>query len=189
MVAKKVSAYNELNIDIPSGVNVFLISDTHFCHSNVIRYCNRPFLNVDEMNETMLKNWCRTVTNDDYVIFCGDFVLGTENKPFVSNELYKTLTGKKFMLKGNHDSRMKLEYPLYDRVLFELFGKRFVCQHYQIDPKEVGCDIAIVGHLHNSDNPENSMYILENQIVVCSELINYTPLLLTAEIVNTSKLY
>ena len=35
------------------GSKVFFTSDTHFYHGNIIRFCNRPFEDVEMMNETI----------------------------------------------------------------------------------------------------------------------------------------
>lgn len=39
------------------GDKVFFTSDTHFNHTNIIQYCQRPFKSTDEMNEAMIDNW------------------------------------------------------------------------------------------------------------------------------------
>ena len=49
---------------------LFLISDTHYNHINIIRYCARPFANVD------IRRWNDIVAPTDHIIHLGDFVMG-----------------------------------------------------------------------------------------------------------------
>lgn len=51
----------------------YYISDLHLGHENVIRFDNRPFDSVEEMNETLVNNWNSVVTNADHVYHLGDF--------------------------------------------------------------------------------------------------------------------
>lgn len=55
---------------------VFFTSDTHFNHTNIIKYCQRPFRDIYEMNETLIANWNNVVAPDDIVFHLGDFCLG-----------------------------------------------------------------------------------------------------------------
>lgn len=51
----------------------FYIGDPHFGHEAIIRLCNRPFADVDEMDETLINNWNSRVTNGDtvFILDCG----------------------------------------------------------------------------------------------------------------------
>ncbi|MEJ7707010.1 MAG: hypothetical protein WKF82_06805 [Nocardioidaceae bacterium] len=55
---------------------VYFTSDTHFSHANIIRLCNRPFADVDEMDEAIIERWNATVTSADTVYHLGDVALG-----------------------------------------------------------------------------------------------------------------
>ena len=46
---------------------IYFTADTHFGHENIIRFCNRPFSSVTEMDETLITNWNRRVKGNDTV--------------------------------------------------------------------------------------------------------------------------
>ena len=50
---------------------IYFTADTHFDHANIIRFCNRPFATVEEMNETLIANWNRKVHGNDTVYILG----------------------------------------------------------------------------------------------------------------------
>ena len=56
---------------------VWFISDTHFGHENIIRFCNRPFQNAEEMNAELIRRWRETVPEDGIVFHLGDFAHGS----------------------------------------------------------------------------------------------------------------
>lgn len=53
----------------------YYISDLHFDHTNVIKFDNRPFKDVEEMNNTLINNWNSVVKKSDIVYVLGDFLL------------------------------------------------------------------------------------------------------------------
>ena len=82
------------------GSKVFFTSDTHFYHGNIIRFCNRPFKDVEVMNETIISNWNNTVGQDDTIFHLGDFCLGGSAE---WTKILDRLNGKIYLIMGNHD--------------------------------------------------------------------------------------
>ncbi|MCU1387922.1 MAG: metallophosphoesterase [Ilumatobacteraceae bacterium] len=78
----------------------FWTSDLHLGHANIIRYCHRPFADVDAMNAALIDRWNDTVEDSDEVWVLGDFALGAiaEMLP-----LAQRLRGTKVLVAGNHD--------------------------------------------------------------------------------------
>ena len=88
--------YSKLNCSI------YVISDTHFGHKNIIEYCNRPFKSVEEMDLHMITQWNKTVTDNDIIIHLGDFAFGTSEE---IRNYASQLNGKKILVQGNHDRK------------------------------------------------------------------------------------
>lgn len=83
---------------------IHFTADTHFYHNNIIRYCNRPFKSIDEMNEKLISNWNNKVSPTDLIYHIGDFgFTSAEN----IEKLLKRLNGKKIIVFGNHDKELK----------------------------------------------------------------------------------
>ena len=79
----------------------FFTSDLHLSHANVIKYCNRPFRNADEMNEKIIENWNSVVTPQDIVYIVGDVIFEKDENKRIW--LLNRLKGEKHLIKGNHD--------------------------------------------------------------------------------------
>lgn len=78
---------------------IYFSSDHHFWHANVIKYCNRPYFSVEEMNEDLIARHNEVVKPNDTFICLGDFSFSGR-----SVELYsQRLNGIKYLVPGNHD--------------------------------------------------------------------------------------
>ena len=79
---------------------IYIVSDTHFFHRNIIEYCDRPYDNIEIMNEDIVNKWNSIVKEDDIVFHLGDvgFGLVEQLQPIVHR-----LNGHKILLRGNHD--------------------------------------------------------------------------------------
>src|ERR1035437_4215616 len=78
---------------------IYFTSDLHLWHSNIIRFCNRPFSSVEAMNEMLIKNWNDVVKEDDVVYCLGDISLAVRPVEAMTCRLM----GKKYLVPGNHD--------------------------------------------------------------------------------------
>lgn len=79
---------------------IFFTADHHFGHANIIRFCNRPFKNSEEMDQALIQRWNEVVSNNDTVYHLGDFTLGENAQKYFSQ-----LKGKIKVLPGSHDWR------------------------------------------------------------------------------------
>lgn len=75
-------------------MTVFLISDTHFGHANIIKYAGRPFDSVEEMNEAMVDNWNSVVKQGDKVYHLGDVTMNSKSLDILSR-----LNGRKVLIR------------------------------------------------------------------------------------------
>ena len=76
-------------------------SDLHFGHHNIIRYSGRPFVDVEEMNESLIARWNAVVGDGDEVWVLGDVALGGWRETLPAT--VPRLAGRKILVPGNHD--------------------------------------------------------------------------------------
>lgn len=80
--------------------NTWVVSDTHFWHENIIKYCNRPYANAQEMNEDLIAKWNARLKENDIVWHLGDFCFGCKEH---ITEIVPRLNGRINLVLGNHD--------------------------------------------------------------------------------------
>lgn len=92
------------------GQRVWLTSDLHLGHANIIAYCDRPFQDAQSMDAALLNLLCK-VAAGELLVIVGDIALGKFSEAMA---LLKRLPCRKILVAGNHD--------------FERSGKaRFLC--------------------------------------------------------------
>ena len=116
-------------------MNYWFTADTHFGHANIIKYCNRPFKDTVEMNETIISNWNKVVGDDDLVYHLGDFCFARHD--YEVDSYLKRLNGLIVFIKGNHDKlTWKLKnkfYAAYDSYHdIELNEQKITLCHYKM---------------------------------------------------------
>ncbi|MDP1694948.1 MAG: metallophosphoesterase [Candidatus Woesearchaeota archaeon] len=148
-------------------MKIFIVSDTHFCHNNIIEYSGRPFKTVEEMNEEMIKRWNNKVEKDDFVIHLGDFALGNKEEVV---KIRDRLNGNIILLKGNHDNKSVRESGfLIVKGTLEI--DNLIFSHNPLQKKDIPVGfINVHGHIHEKESV--------NGFNVSVEKTNYEPILL-----------
>ena len=154
--------------------NIYFISDTHFGHTNIIKYCNRPFKDVNEMNEVLINNWNKVVNKNDIVYHLGDFILDNNIE-----EVFNKLNGTIYLIKGNHDHKST---SYYNRIGFKVIPSqtkleeyKFILSHRPLEDNMIPKGyINIYGHIH--DKELDSKFNPNIHKCVSVEKINYSPI-------------
>jgi len=121
---------------------IFLVSDLHFNHARIIRYCNRPYRSVTEMNRDLVRRWNSVVGPDDTVYCLGDFCMRGNPRVWI-----RALNGKKIFIRGNHD------HPILRARHHSVLSCRGYTFYLAHDPSDVPASWngwVIHGHTHNS---------------------------------------
>lgn len=151
---------------------VYLISDMHFGHPNIMKYENRPFASVDEMDKTIINNWNKTVKKEDKVFILGDVSFYNKEK---TKEIISQLNGYKTLIIGNHDKARSLtwwkdtgieeisQYPI-------LYNEFYIFSHEPVYLNENMPYANIHGHIHHLKYDSRQFF---NVSVEC---IDYTPI-------------
>ncbi len=154
------------------NTKVFIISDTHFEHANVIEYAGRPFNNVEEMNETIIKNWNQVVGENNVVIHLGDFAFGGYGNV---EKFINKLNGRVILIKGNHDySLRQLQTMNFFRVVRNLVYNDIFFTHKPVSEIELDrrkMAVNFHGHVHEKSELDNGTRWFNFSV----EAINYIP--------------
>lgn len=94
--------------------NIFFTSDIHLGHKNIIKYCNRPYNDLDEMHEDMIERWNAVVKPDSIVFILGDVAFHMSKTKI--KELLNRLNGKKYLIMGNHDRLESLPLECFEHI-------------------------------------------------------------------------
>lgn len=153
----------------------YFIEDTHFNHENIIKYCNRPFENSNEMNEYIINKWNSVVTKNDVVYHLGDVGFGSTEE---LQQLVGRLNSTKILIRGNHDYKRGLN-SRKEVGFSEVYKKRLVLSNLILkhEPIEVEENyINVFGHIHNK--PLDERFNKSNHICVSCDVIDYIPILI-----------
>ena len=153
--------------------DIFLISDLHLGHANIIRYCSRPFLvsDVAEMDRVLIDNWNFSISPKSRIFYLGDLRYGEQ--ALSTREYRKKLNGNITFIRGNHDDAELGAVPSSTLNYKKL---RFLLVH---DPADIPTDFngwTIHGHHHNNDLRHFPFInFVDRRINVSAEVVGYVP--------------
>jgi len=88
----------------------WVTADLHLDHKNIIRHADRPFIDLESMNELLISNWNDWVDPKDTVVIVGDFAWKRHA------HFLQALRGKKILVRGNHDKMSRAVFDQFTAV-------------------------------------------------------------------------
>ncbi len=173
---------------------IYYTSDLHLGHKNVLKYDNRPFATIDEMNREIIARWNAKVKDEDHVYILGDFAYRTAQDP---SYYLKQLKGRKHLVRGNHD-KITVESKSAHKYLESIEGiqhikdgdRNVVLSHFPIaewNAMKRGA-YHIYGHIHaRKDDTYRFMSTREHALNAGCMINGYEPVSLEELIINNEK--
>lgn len=134
-------------------MTIWFTSDQHFGHAGIIKYCRRPFADVDEMNEALVQRFNSVVSDRDDVYHLGDFAFsdpalwlarlkGRRHHLILGNHDYKRLNGIRL---ATFSSVQDVAYLRHD-------GYRIFMSHYahRTWRNSIHGSLHVYGHSHGN---------------------------------------
>jgi len=133
----------------------WLISDTHFGHSNAYKFTDRhtglrirPWAaDADEGDALMRENWNKAIAPEDKVYHLGDVAI-----PRRGINMLAGLNGRKILIRGNHDIfKMKDYAEHFDDIRGTHKLGSIILSHYPLHEDSIPhwCSNNVHGHTHS----------------------------------------
>ena len=154
--------------------NTFFSADYHFAHTNILKYDNRPFKDIEEMKDVIIKKHNERVKQDDIMYFLGDFGFWASNnrafrgegKPYSPDDILKQMNGKHwFYIKGNHDKTSNKFKSKIESSILNQNGLRIQLIHDPMYAK-IDYDFTLCGHIHNLWKVKELYYCGEIRLII-----------------------
>lgn len=133
---------------------IWFTADEHYGHENIIRYCERPYDSVEDMDEALIANHNSRVGQHDTTIHAGDFTL-LKNRKLVWQKYIDRLKGNHVFLRGSHDYWQR-GLKGFDQIWEKKIGKHYVVVcHYAMRTwaRSHYNSWQLYGHSHGKLNP------------------------------------
>ena len=133
----------------------FFTADQHFGHANIIRFCQRPFASIEEMDRELIRRHNEVVGKDDTIIHAGDFAYRNARSP---KSYLDELAGHHIFVRGSHDHWM--DETVRDILDLKIDDQFLVICHYALRtwPRSHFNSWQLHGHSHGALEPEGKQW-------------------------------
>ncbi len=147
---------------------IYFTADTHYFHKNIIKFCDRPYVDVEAMNEDLIARWNAVVQPKDDVYHLGDVTFGDEVS---TANILGRLHGRTHLVPGNHDDVKKIGW-MFGEVLpqyheLKINRQKIVLCHFPIE--NFRGNFHLHGHTHGTATKRS------HRRDVGVDCYNYTP--------------
>lgn len=158
----------------------WITADLHLGHANIIKYCNRPFTSVQEMDSVLIGNINKVVMPGDALWIVGDFSMSS-NYDVVYKYRERINCQNIHLILGNHDYLAENQYnhifesvSSYQELMYNT--TKVVLSHYamRVWNKSHRGAWHLYGHSHGA-LPDNG----DKSFDVGVDCWNYKPLSIT----------
>lgn len=168
---------------------MFFVSDTHFLHENIIKYCKRPFNSIEEHDNELIRRWNEKIPEDGIVFHLGDVAFGNPERV---NEILKQLNGKIYLVIGNHDWRSIVKnhswrfQDINQQINMKIGKRHIILNHYPMLAfsgawRGKDATYQLFGHVHTSPYTDEGLdqvrmkMLFTSQYDVGVDNNNFTP--------------
>lgn len=161
----------------------YIITDTHFEHTKMIEYCNRP----PDFAQKIINQWQATIQPQDIVYHLGDVTWGSQGQ---LQQIMSGLPGTKILIRGNHDRSHSNNWFIhagFAAVVEKVQVSKVILSHFPALLTQEEIDYGIInihGHFHNNDpkkwEKKLKDKITSNHFLMVLEDVEYKPIALDA---------
>jgi calcineurin-like phosphoesterase family protein len=113
----------------------YFTADWHLGHENVLKFCKRPFADLQDMEHTLIQNVNRTLKITDTLWMLGDTFWVMPNNE--RREILGRLNCRVVLVRGNHDGKiraMSTNATILDYAIVQLGNTEVSVSHYPLRP-------------------------------------------------------